>query len=772
MAPAATDPADAGPTSEAAAPSPVQDSTPKETGGNSAPVKPEDPSNEGNQAKEPQGEMVPDQSDPTQQADPKKDTDPPGENDPQTSQAENSKPSADPANQDAQPVAQSGGAKQANDSSKDADPGQNDSQGSNNEDHSKAQTGNDPSKSGDSGQIRGSNSDDKDTSKASNDQSNWDPSQAAPAQMSQIKDALGSKPQGTNNAQAPDSTQPSTSQEEHSGESGDTNMDKTTQGNTNQDKPNQDGTNQNTANQGSTNPGSTNQGSTNQDNTKHGSTNQDNMKSDQASNSDGGQSPSADDTNQEDAQSNQAPAEPTTIAGHAVTPLANGVSIHDTLLTPGAAAATFSGTPVSVDSSNNIYFGQASYQLPTHVAPTPIEPTTIAGHAITPLSNGVSLYDTLVTPGAAPATFSGTPVSVDSSNHIYFGKTSYQLPAPAPATPSPTQVQPATIAGHEVTPFSNGVSISNTILTPGAAAITLSGTPVSVDSSNHIYFGGSSYSLPTPPPLTNQPAAPTSIALDKSSNIIIDGKTHVLASFLAATTTIGQTPTTTISGQTIALASNGGISIAGTTLQPGSAGITIPASSSIAPLAPLTTKINDLPLTATALPGPNGSNNEVIVAGTTLSPGSAGATAIVSGTPVHLDEKGAMVVGQGSVAKTAGLSFSAQSTKGSGSRGLGGLIMGGFGPAESTGSGSGSETRTSTSSSMAGGGGAGTGSGTGGSGTGSSGKPAQTFKSGARRLGVGGGGVWCSGSGGGVLWVLFWGVGWMAAFGVYMGWGG
>lgn len=268
---------------------------------------------------------------------------------------------------------------------------------------------------------------------------------------------------------------------------------------------------------------------------------------------------------------------PTTImAGHVVSPVTNGAIINGDTITQGAAAATVSGTPVSVDSGSKIYIDDTAYQLPSvKPAPTTILPN---GAAAAVVSNGISVHGTTITAGASAVTISGTVVSLDSSQNLIYGGTAVALPTAPASVPNPglTAGQVATINDLPVVQLTNGVSIAGTTLTPGASAIIISGTPIAFGSSA-LVIGSSSFAFAVPSP---------------GSDSLV----------------------TTIAGQVI-----------------------------------------------------NANPSALVLASTTLTPGASGVT--ISGTPVALDTAGDLVVGSNTV--TLG--------SGSSSTGLGGLILSGLG---------------------------------------------------------------------------------------------
>ena len=374
--------------------------------------------------------------------------------------------------------------------------------------------------------------------------------------------------------------------------------------------------------------------------------------------------------------------QPTVINGETAQPLALGISIAGTTLTPGAAPVTISGTPIAIGSSN-LFIGSSTVPLAAAfpqqtIAPnTPTyQPTMINGETAQPLANGVSIVGATLTPGASAVTISGTPVSVDSSNIIIGTSTvalasafpPAQINLPAPGQAITAQPQPTTINGQAayLLPNSNGISIGGTTLTPGAAPLTISGTPVAVDSSN-LVIGTNTVQLSSAFPLPLQPQP------------------------------------TTINGQpAILLPSNNGISIAGTTLTPGAAPMTVSGTPiAVDSSSHLIIGSSTIPLTS-AFPSPEtpliatlagqvitAAPSAVEIAGATLTPGGKGVS--VSGTLVSMDSNGDVILG------TETLAFSTSESAG----GLGGLIMRPFAaPTTTTSSSTGSANSAGTASSL------------------------------------------------------------------------
>ncbi len=162
----------------------------------------------------------------------------------------------------------------------------------------------------------------------------------------------------------------------------------------------------------------------------------------------------------------------TAIAGQAVIPVANGVSIQGAYVT-GTTPVIISGTTISVDNLH-LYVGSKAYPLPTA---SPISVTTLAnGAVILPMPNAVSIYGTTLTAGAPAATFLRTAISLDASSNLIFDGTALSLPSFAPTTADWDKVTTINSLAIELLP--SGISVAGTTLTPGAHAITAFGKPV------------------------------------------------------------------------------------------------------------------------------------------------------------------------------------------------------------------------------------------------------------------------------------------------------
>ena len=309
-----------------------------------------------------------------------------------------------------------------------------------------------------------------------------------------------------------------------------------------------------------------------------------------------------------------------TVAGQQIQTAANGNIIvpGTTTLSPGANAATISGTVVSVMSNGaGLVVGGTTVALPVG-APTSLP--TVSGQQIQLASNGNIILPggTTVSAGGSAATISGTPVSVlPHGAGVVIGTSTVLLPVGA-ASPLPT------VKGQQLQRGPNGNIIipGLTTLLPGSAAATVSGSVISVASNGAaVIVGGSTISL-----------APTANALP---SITFSGST-IIANFQTQLVIAGQTLSPgsiiTVSGTPISLAPGASSAIIGGT------------TFSLSPIA--TAK----PLPSMTFGGSaitENSKSQLVIAGQTLSPGSA---ITVSGTIISLAPGASDVVVGGNTA--------------------------------------------------------------------------------------------------------------------------
>ncbi|MCJ1452439.1 hypothetical protein MMC28_002782 [Mycoblastus sanguinarius] len=175
----------------------------------------------------------------------------------------------------------------------------------------------------------------------------------------------------------------------------------------------------------------------------------------------------------------------TTVAGRPITILPTAVFIADTTLTSNAPGITILGTPISFG-SNGLIIGTSTISLSI---PTSNSVATIAGQAVNLALGGVSIAGTTLKIDDPAITISGTPVSLGVSGLILGTST---VPLPAPSSGSVI-----TLAGQAATlyPALGQLAIAGTTVRIGGPAVTISGTPIALESS--VLIAGTS-TLPFP----------------------------------------------------------------------------------------------------------------------------------------------------------------------------------------------------------------------------------------------------------------------------------
>ena len=309
---------------------------------------------------------------------------------------------------------------------------------------------------------------------------------------------------------------------------------------------------------------------------------------------------------------------------HVITPLAgvavtinnpSAVEAAGATLTPGGPAITSDGTYFSLAPSGNLIAGTVSNGGAPAEAPAVL---TFAGSTYT--ANAASQFivaGQTLAPGAI-ISVSGTPISLASGGTVAVVGTNSQTLKSAPAiTPAPAVLS---FAGLSYTADASSHFIINGQTLAQGAAITVSGTPISLPSGGTIaVIGSSTQALRSAPEITPAPAVlsfeGSSYTADGSSDFIIDGQTLVPGAAM------------TVSGTPISLPSGGTIAVIGSSTQ------SLKSAPLITP-APAILSFDGSSYTADA-------SSDFIIAGQTLGPGGV---ITVSGTPISLPSSGAIAI--------------------------------------------------------------------------------------------------------------------------------
>lgn len=258
---------------------------------------------------------------------------------------------------------------------------------------------------------------------------------------------------------------------------------------------------------------------------------------------------------------------------------------------------------------------------------------TINDQAVQLLSHGISIAGTTLTPGARSITLSDTPIHFGPSA-LVIGTSTVTL---VPEDPNPDPLT-TTVAGHIIKVASDAIAVAGTTLTPGAPPISVSDTPIHFASSALI-IGTSTLPL--------APTAPTQII-------------------------------TTIAGQLITAAPSA-LTVPGTTLSPGSPGVTVAGT-----LISLDAATHQLMVGTKAIPldPASGKNplvtqiggrvisafpDKIAIASTTLTPVASGV--VVGGTLLSLNTAAQVIAGSKTI-------ITLQSGRGTG------FVIGGLGTVE------------------------------------------------------------------------------------------
>lgn len=182
-----------------------------------------------------------------------------------------------------------------------------------------------------------------------------------------------------------------------------------------------------------------------------------------------------------------------TVGGQTFSADPNGFNVAGSKVLPGGNPVILSGTIVSLSPSGVLNIGDSAISLPTlQTAAPPVY--TVGGLALTAGSSGAVLIGgTTIVPGELGATISGTPISLAPSGVLAIGSSTYTLPIP---TTRPDEIIVFTAAGLVFTRNSTGPVIFNgTSIFPGGSHISISGTPVSLNTQGSLIVGTSVVSL-------------------------------------------------------------------------------------------------------------------------------------------------------------------------------------------------------------------------------------------------------------------------------------
>ena len=248
---------------------------------------------------------------------------------------------------------------------------------------------------------------------------------------------------------------------------------------------------------------------------------------------------------------------------------------------PGTSTQIPADPPTSVDptaSTPTIPSDPTTPQAENSPSSSPASVTTIGSIAASQVSSNVVIGGSgtsqTLTSGGGAVTIGGTTFSLDPSTSLVVDGSTTALGAPT----NPAPIGVLTTANGQT-----GLVVGSQAITPGAPAVTISGTTISLPSNGGVVVvnGATSFSFPavTPAPSLVTKSGTTLLVvgsqtvLPGSSPVTVDGKTYSLAAsgntlvvdgtsqyLIASQTLVAGGPAITVSGTVVSL-ENGGQSV-------------------------------------------------------------------------------------------------------------------------------------------------------------------------------------------------------------------
>ena len=196
----------------------------------------------------------------------------------------------------------------------------------------------------------------------------------------------------------------------------------------------------------------------------------------------------------------------TTIAGQLITAAPNALTIPGTTLSPGSPGVKVAGTLISLDTSRHqLIVGTKIIALDLASGKNPIV-TNVGGRVITAFPDKIAIASTILTPGASGTVVDGTLLSLNTAGQMIVGSQTVALLPSGRSTrtklgmgvlPSEGSADPfvTTINGQVITAFSDSIAIASTTLIPGAPALTINGTLVSLNTATQLVLGSTTIPL-------------------------------------------------------------------------------------------------------------------------------------------------------------------------------------------------------------------------------------------------------------------------------------
>ena len=252
-------------------------------------------------------------------------------------------------------------------------------------------------------------------------------------------------------------------------------------------------------------------------------------------------------TNEENPFNDFTEGQTKTINHQVIQPLSHGISIAGTTLTPWAPAITVSSTLIHFGPSALVIGTSTVPFVPANPNPDPLT-TNIAGHVITAAApNTIAVAGTTLTPGAPPITISGTPIHFASSALLIIGTSTLPLAPPA----APTRLI-TTISGQLITAAPSALTIAGTNLSPGSPGLKVVGTLISLDTASHQLIVGTKTIALLQGGRSNEPVI-GGLASEVSANPLVNGHPITAVLVTSGTTLTPGAPALAINGTLVSL---------------------------------------------------------------------------------------------------------------------------------------------------------------------------------------------------------------------------
>ena len=316
------------------------------------------------------------------------------------------------------------------------------------------------------------------------------------------------------------------------------------------------------------------------------------------------------------------------------------IAVAGSTIQKGGPAVTIAGNRVSLQSSGGLIIGEhtlpvsaINLQTPTMTAISATPVYTVGGQTFEANPSAISVAGTVLSAGGSGIVVAGTSINLQSSGDLIVQGSTIAMPTASPGSESPSVTDPVsayTVGGEVLSANPTAISVAGFVVTAGGPGIAIAATSVSLEASGSLIVGPSTLALPAQESITVsiQPLPYT------VGNAIVSGNPMVIS--LAGSTLAPGDAGVTILGTYVSLESSGSVVIRDSTISLPAAEPTSTAS------APVYT-INDEILSAnpTAIS---------IAASSSLIAGSPGVE--VGGNLVSLGKPGDLVIGASTVPAT------------------------------------------------------------------------------------------------------------------------